>query len=207
MGTNVSPRFLMQGAVYALEQCGSLLDDACCVYRAGSYGTAVALAAFAREELGRFNILLGLRIKALAGELVSAKDIAEECGDHVEKQKAGTLSMVQRADKSSGLGQLLERRFRAEPGSNERKSLDKELGKIDNTQFKRAPNTRHEKRIRALYVDPDDSGSHWKRPRDVNQTEAHEFLTHAISDYRGQLQKLDPDLGSDEQLLRDYREL
>ena len=84
--TNVSSSFLMQGAVYALEQCGSLLDDACCVYRAGSYGTTIALAAFAREKLGRSNILLGLRTRVLAGKIVSAKDIAKACDDHVEKQ-------------------------------------------------------------------------------------------------------------------------
>src|SRR5262249_58019660 len=90
-----------------------------------------------------------------------------------------------------------------ERGSDERKSVDEELKKIDDAQFKRTPNNRHEKRMRGLYVDPDESGLRWIRPREVGQTEAHEFLTHAISDYRIQLQKLDPNLGSDAQLLRE----
>ena len=62
--------------------------------------------------------------------------------------------MMQRTDKNTGLGKLLDRRFRAEPGSDERKSADEELKKIDDAQFKRTPNNRHEKRMRGLYVDP-----------------------------------------------------
>jgi len=106
--------------------------------------------------------------------IVSAKDIAKACDDYVEKQKAATLSMMQRTDKNTGLGKLLDRRFRAEPGSDERKSADEELKKIDDAQFKRTPNNRHEKRMRGLYVDPDESGLRI-RPREVGQTEAHEL--------------------------------
>ena len=53
MPASVSPQYLLEGAVYALEQCGLLLRDANLLYRSGSYATAVALAAFAREEQRR----------------------------------------------------------------------------------------------------------------------------------------------------------
>jgi len=66
MPTSVTPQYLLEGAAYALEQCGLLLRDANLLYRSGSYGSAVALAAFAREELGRWRILLELRKKLLA---------------------------------------------------------------------------------------------------------------------------------------------
>jgi AbiV len=49
----VTPKYLLQGSAYALEQCGLLLRDANLLYRSGSYASAVALAVFAQEELGR----------------------------------------------------------------------------------------------------------------------------------------------------------
>jgi hypothetical protein len=55
---SVSPQYLLEGAVYALEQCGLLLRDANLLYRNGSYSSAVAVALFATEELGRWSILL-----------------------------------------------------------------------------------------------------------------------------------------------------
>jgi AbiV family abortive infection protein len=65
---SVSPQYLLEGAAYALEQCGLLLRDANLLYRSGSYASAVALAAFAREELGRWKILRDLRKKVLHGD-------------------------------------------------------------------------------------------------------------------------------------------
>jgi AbiV family abortive infection protein len=53
MSASITPQYLLEGAVYALEQCGLLLRDANLLYRSGSYATAVALAAFAREEQRR----------------------------------------------------------------------------------------------------------------------------------------------------------
>jgi hypothetical protein len=75
MPTSVSPRYLLEGAVYALEQCGLLLRDANVLYRNGSYSSAVAVALFAQEELGRWSILLDLRRKVLDGDNVTVKDI------------------------------------------------------------------------------------------------------------------------------------
>jgi hypothetical protein len=37
MPASVSPRYLLEGAVYALEQCGLLLRNANLLYRNGSY--------------------------------------------------------------------------------------------------------------------------------------------------------------------------
>src|SRR5262249_43047922 len=43
---------LLEGAAYALEQCGLLLRDADPLYQSGSYASVIALAAFAQEEKG-----------------------------------------------------------------------------------------------------------------------------------------------------------
>ena len=73
MPASVTPQYLLEGAVYALEQCGLLLRDANLLYQNGSHASAVALAAFAREELGRWRILFELRKKVLGGDNVTIK--------------------------------------------------------------------------------------------------------------------------------------
>jgi AbiV family abortive infection protein len=99
---SVTPEYLLEGAAYALEQCGLLLRDANLLYSNGSYASAVALAAFAQEELGRHSILLDLRRKVLRGGSVTIKEIQTRCGDHVRKQEAGVMSTAMRTDKDSG---------------------------------------------------------------------------------------------------------
>jgi AbiV family abortive infection protein len=74
--------YLLEGAVYALEQCGLLLRDADLLYRNRSFATAVVLAAFAREELGRWQILLKLRKEVLGGRQLSLKDVGARWGKH-----------------------------------------------------------------------------------------------------------------------------
>ena len=91
------------------------------------------------------------------------------------------------------LGKLLQTRFRANPQSKEWKTADRELRKIDDRQRKRAPHDRHKQRMRAIYVEPDDSGTRWNRPRDVGQRSAYDFLMHAANDYAGQLQRVEQD--------------
>src|SRR4051794_29506052 len=68
MSGPLTAQSLLRGAVYSLEQCGLLLGDAKLLYENGSYATALAVAAFAREDLGRWRILLKLRKRVLAGE-------------------------------------------------------------------------------------------------------------------------------------------
>jgi hypothetical protein len=104
MSPPVTPQYLLEGAVYALEQCGLLLRDANILFRSGSYASAVVLAAFAQEELGRFIILLNFRKQTLAGKTFTIKEIQDHCDDHVAKQHAGMLSTTMTADRDSGLG-------------------------------------------------------------------------------------------------------
>jgi AbiV family abortive infection protein len=109
----VSTEFLLEGAAKALEQCGLLLSDANILYTKNSFATAVVLAAFAREELGRYTILLGFWRKAFNGQETYTKDkIIEACNDHVSKQRAGMLSTTVSADNQSGVGKLIQTRIR-----------------------------------------------------------------------------------------------
>jgi AbiV family abortive infection protein len=180
----VTPQYLLQGAWYALEQCGLLLRDGNVLYRNSAYASAVVLTAFAREELGRSRILLDCWRRAFAGEAFTVAQIQEACEDHVTKQRAGMLSLTMRADRESGLGKLLKARMENPPQSAEWQKADAELKRIDEMKKKRSPTDRHEKRMAALYVEPI-SESEWNRPAATSALTARDFLQDAVNDYAG----------------------
>jgi AbiV family abortive infection protein len=78
------------------------------LYRDGDYASAIVLAASAREEFGRSNILLDLRKRAIAGEVLTVAQVKDACDDHVTKQRAGMASLTMKADWGSGLGKILQ---------------------------------------------------------------------------------------------------
>jgi AbiV family abortive infection protein len=107
MSASVSPQYLLEGAVYALEQCGLLLHDANLLYQSGSYASAVALAAFAREAQGQWTILLELRKEVLGGKSLTVREIQKRCKNHARKQEAGMTSLMMKPDMDSELWKLL----------------------------------------------------------------------------------------------------
>jgi AbiV family abortive infection protein len=190
MSQNVSPQYLLEGAAYALEQCGLLLRDANTLYQAKAYGSAVVMAAFAREELGKWRLLLELRKDVISGKKqVTVDDIKRALDDHVVKQTAGMLSVTLRANQDSGLGKVLNARMSAKPGSPEWDDAEKQIKDIDNAKKKRVPHDRHGQRTSALYVDPA-SPTEWNRPtKKITQDFARDFLTDAANDYSIQSQQ------------------
>jgi AbiV family abortive infection protein len=178
---SVSPQYLLEGAAYALEQCGLLLRDANLLYRSGSYASAVVLALFAQEELGRWDMLRDLRKKVLDGERLTVKEIQDHCVDHVSKQRAGMMSITMRADRDTGLGKLLQ--TNAKPGSKEWKEARQQIEKLDRLKAKSVPSDRHQQRRSALYVDavPPDR---WNRPiNEISARAAFDYLQDAGNDY------------------------
>jgi AbiV family abortive infection protein len=176
---SVTPEYLMKGYALALEQCGLLLRDAVRLYESCSYATAVVLAAFAREELGCSQILLDLWRGQRSGQAVTVEQIDAACGEHVDKQRAGMLSMTMRADRDTGLGKILAERMTNAPQTKEWKDADTTLQQIDEKKAKRTPDDRHNKRMAALYVEPA-SSTNWNRPADMSAQTAHDFLQDAV---------------------------
>jgi AbiV family abortive infection protein len=179
---SVTTEYLLEGAVYALDQCGLLLRDANLLYRKGSYASAVAVALFAREELGRYRILLELRKKVLDGDSLTIKKIQDRCRDHVTKQKHGMLSFVVRVDTDTELGGLLGTYLTVKQGSEEWKAAREQLEQAQRT----VPVERHNQRMSALYIDavaPD----RWNRPTsEISLITAHAYLQDAANDYSGE---------------------
>jgi AbiV family abortive infection protein len=119
------------------------------LYRSGSYASAVALALFAQEELGRYRILLDLRKQVLGGERFTIKEIQNRCRDHITKQEAGMMSFVMRVDTDTLLGGLLGTYLNVKQGSKEWETAREQLEQARQS----IPVQRHNQRMSALYVD------------------------------------------------------
>jgi AbiV family abortive infection protein len=180
-----TPEYLMKGAAYALEQCGLCLRDAELLYRSECYANAVVLAAFAREALGQWIILLDLRQKVLGGEKIPIRKLKMLYDDHELKQTAGMLSFTMTGDRDTGVGKLIMSRIMAVPGTDEWKRTDAALKKLNKLKAKRVAQDRHKLRMLAMYIDPE--GDDWNRPvRRISRGDAHEFIEEARNDYAGQ---------------------
>jgi len=180
----VTPVFLMEGAHYALEQCGLLLHDAITLFRNKSYATATVLAALAREELGKAIELRVMRREALEGKTLTVMDIKRRCGaSHDKKQERGQTSVVVR---NVPLNDLLRKISEHDSQSEEYRKADAQLQEIVDKQKRRTPLERHQTRLKCLYVDPDDNGVAWKRPSDQTREDAETFLSDAANDYSTQ---------------------
>jgi AbiV family abortive infection protein len=181
MSKFVGSDHLLEGAVYALEQCGLLLRDANTLYRAKAYASAVVLAAFAREELGRWRMLVGLWREVRKGKEVTVADVEKHCWGHVEKQTAGMVSVAIRGHEEGG--ELIRALASAVPGTEEWKAIQDKIDDIVVGIRNHIPDERHETRQSALFVDPI-SANEWSRPVEkITRDVACHFLMDAANDY------------------------
>ena len=186
----VTAQYLLEGALYAMEQCGLLLQHALILYENRAYSSAVALAAFAREEMGRSRILFELRQDVQNGKAVAVQEIKARCDDHVEKQKYAQLGVVLRSSGDTGLAKLLRAGI-DEPQSEEFKNAEKQIEALADLMRKRVPGERHNERMRSLYVEPNEFGTGWHRPFYKTHVDAMYFIIDALNDYRGEYHRLE----------------
>ncbi len=188
---NVTAEVLLKGALYALEQSGILLQDALLLYGSKAYSSAVALAMIGREELGKYRMLLEQWRKAEGiGILPDVGAIQAACADHIEKQKRAVLGLTFTADGPSAFGSAIATQIKYKPQDAEYQSAEKVIKAGLKAMAKRAPEARHDSRMRALYVDLDDSGSTWVRPSNISQEEAKKLLNDSANDYAGQRDRM-----------------
>lgn len=165
-------RLVMEGAWYALEQCGKLLLDAVLLYREDRFASAVGLTMVARDELGKYRLLLDLWNQTSGGNPVEYT-LREM---HVKKQELAAMS----ATLGEGDGDDRVAKFNAMTqlawGSDEFRSAFESLGDAS---------SRKNDRERAFYVDPCDGG--WARPCETfTQRRAERLIADAQNDYRVQ---------------------
>jgi AbiV family abortive infection protein len=204
----VTERFLLEGALYALENSGALLRDAVALYERGSYASAIVMAMFGREELGKYRMLRDAFEKAAAGEPVELADLTKKKGalyDHVAKQERGALSVVQRPGPGTRLHELLRAQFDLPWGSPEREKANKELHEVTQRMAQELPKQRHVLRMDALYVGLSEDGSSWVRPQETTAEEARHEVEHAICDYNVAQSRLDDGVDKEQAFLAAFR--
>jgi AbiV family abortive infection protein len=190
MRASISEQLLLQGAWYALEQAGQLLDSAFILLRAKKFSTATGIAMLGREELGRYKLLRALAERVAQGETLSPKMVKDECDDHVTKQVAANLSATVRSSSDTGLGKLSFARTNEPPGSPARREIEEVLDSAFQAQRKRAPADRHRLRMRNLYVDLQPDGASWNRPLETLPNAARDAVIDARNDYSIQCDRL-----------------
>jgi len=170
---------LLHGAFYALEQGGRLLHDAVSLWNQHRYSSAVVLAVFAREEIGRFKILLQERDEALRSGPRSVQDVRKLVNDHKEKLRTAPAGMSLHFNASApGLEGL-----NAHPQSPEFQKAHAILDERMRQKGERQPQTTHLTRMSALYVDVDEDTKAWKRPAKTTAGAGGLLLQEIASDY------------------------
>jgi AbiV family abortive infection protein len=154
---------LMKGTVYALEQSGYLLHDALMLFRKKRYSSSVVLSIFSKEEMGRFEILVDNYMKAESNKTsVSSESIKKQCDDHVEKIRRSDLGILD-IDKL-GRPDIAMAILKNPLGSKKRKDALNEAQLCLKKLARKLSDNLHQKRIRALYVEPLEFGMEWNRP-------------------------------------------
>jgi AbiV family abortive infection protein len=180
IGKGMTPDSLLQGAWYALLQSAHLLTDAVLLFGAGRASTAAGLALLAREELGRFRLLLDLRKNAVAGRLPSVGELKNSYKDHRIKQQWGQTGVTMRGLPANWTDKFLEK-IKQKPMDEE--LILKDMFKPLESKRRRDPQDRHELRGKCFYVDVESSGAVWNRPWLMSKEEAERIIIDATNDY------------------------
>lgn len=183
---SVTPQYLLEGIAYALVQAALLLQDAILLCTNQRYASAIVMALFSREEVGRYKILRDLRKNMMEkGDAVTIEDIEEACEDHVTKQTRGQLGVILKSSGGDQLGKLLRAKFDHDPQSREAHEANAQLDIIANQLYRKMPHQRHDLRQNALYVGPNDSGTGWNQPKQQSKQTARDEIEGASNAYAG----------------------
>lgn len=121
------------------------------------------------------------------GKTVTIEEIRKALEKHLMKQKSGQGGVTQRVSGNSVYGKLLQDRQRADLQSEERRKYDQQVDKITEQQRARTPQDRHDNRMKAFYVEPNDASTDWNKPWEIDKERAKHFIQDAINDYASQV--------------------
>lgn len=190
MTMNVTEQTLLEGSWWALEQAGRLLRSAITLLESGDPSTALAVAMFGREELGRSRLLRDCAQEVHEGKALQAHEITKRCEDHVRKQGASAFGVTLRPSSDSQIGKALSAMTQHEPGSEEWSNANDLVNSAADAKQKRQPHDRHQARCKGLYVDLNDSGTNWLRPIEISREEARINISDAVNDYAQEVDRL-----------------
>ena len=172
----LAARHIIEGAFYAMEQSGLLLNDAATLYAQRKWPSSLVLSVFSLEELGKAEMLLQRGIEAAASGPKSKEQVLTGVSWHRTKLKAGRGEATVTAAVSFW-GDI--------PALNaaENAALEAQLDEAQVIATENAPGQAHADRMRALYVDLDDDEM-WVKPKDTGPSEAYLMVSAASIEYR-----------------------
>jgi AbiV family abortive infection protein len=183
----VAASVLLKGSWYSLEQCGRLLGSAVALYREKDHSTAVGIAMFAHEELGKCRILRAeWKTAVKTGQSPSIEQVKKACEDHIKKQKQGQGGVTLHPASGSALGGAIESAIQnaRTPMARASQTADTLIKAAVGAKQKHAPTERHDKRLEGFFVDLEDSGTTWKRPsKTISPEEALNLIRDAANNY------------------------
>jgi AbiV family abortive infection protein len=171
----VSYTNIIEGAFYAMEQAGTLINDADALYQQGRWPSSLVVAVFSLEELGKAEMLLKRGIEAATAGPQPGVDVMAGANRHPTKLRAGRGAATVAA-MVSFWGDI------PEPSTAEHAELEKQLEEAEKIALENAPNDTHAARIRALYVDLKNDET-WARPNETGPSEAYLMVSAASIEY------------------------
>lgn len=146
----IAPETLAEGALRALEHAFRLADDAFLLLERQRWSSAVVLAVFAREELGRYLILAQHARQAAGGGRITVRMIRKSYEDHEAKLRRGFTATTIRLspEDSAALTAAMNN-----PALEDSRRLRNRLDQAHEAKGRRQHHDAHELRLRALYVE------------------------------------------------------
>jgi len=171
----LSARNIIEGSFYAMEQAGSLINDAAALYAQGKWPSSLVLAVFSLEELGKAEILLQRGIEAATTGPKSRDQVIAGGAAHQTKLKAGRgPATVTTAVNFCG--------DIPAPNAAESAALEAQLDAAEQIALDNAPAEAHAARMHALYVDLGMDEA-WAKPKETSASEAYLMVSAASIEY------------------------
>ena len=167
-----------------------MLHSAKILFESEDFSTAVAVAMFSREELGRSRLLRDCSREVLQGTILQVKDVTKRCQDHVTKQKDSDSGVVMRTTNDTELGKAFITRMECIPSSEQWVQAESFINSAIEAKQKRQPNERHQLRCNSVYVDINATGADWARPVEIFKEEARNHIYDAANDYAHEVERL-----------------
>jgi AbiV family abortive infection protein len=179
MAKTLGPAELLHGSLASLENSARLSEDAKLLFTQGRFASAITLATFAREELGRCKLIHDQFKKIDPHGSILVDELNALCDDHVKKLHWGqSITLVPLSETK-----LARLRNAAESDDAEtRKAIMADVDVALKAKRKRDPHTVHKRREQSLYADALPDGR-WNRPNVATEEEARVLIHIVCSEY------------------------
>jgi len=178
--TKIEPGQILEGALYALRHALELIEDAKLLHEHRRFSSAFVLVVFAREELGRHQILLEQFRATESSGSMEVKKLRGMLNKHVAKLKYGQqiITVPIRPETLERLRHMTEE----PPGIARLKEDFEKLHEHAERKRKRQPLDLHKRRKQALYVDLLSNGS-WSLPSSISDDQSRQIICIVAAEY------------------------